>query len=208
MFPLTHAVRSGDLAETLRLLRDGASGDVDGERDDDQGWTPLFWAARDGRADLVAALLACGADPLAKDVDGQTPVDQARATKRAELVRLFEALIAPPKKRPASKKPRASPRKATASSKLTDGTRFAALIQSPSPMRYHIELPVSLAKEVGGFVRISIAGRAPSRCPVDTVGKKRLVRVLGRMLTAAGVDEGDRVEVEVAPITRSARRST
>jgi hypothetical protein len=52
------------------------------------GWTPLHTAAWEGHADVVAALIANGADVNAKDNDGKTPLHWAM---NADVV---EALIA------------------------------------------------------------------------------------------------------------------
>ena len=63
--PLISAIKSGDLDEAGRLIAAGADVNVRlpmvGSPDDD--YTPLAIAAREGRADIVRALLEAGADP-------------------------------------------------------------------------------------------------------------------------------------------------
>jgi ankyrin repeat protein len=57
--PLHRAARTGDLAELEQILTDGGAVDAENRI----GYTPLMEASREGHADIVARLLAAGADP-------------------------------------------------------------------------------------------------------------------------------------------------
>ena len=53
-----------------------AGGDV--EAKDEDGETPLHWAAAEGHVYVIRALVAAGADVEAKNKDGKTPRDLAK----------------------------------------------------------------------------------------------------------------------------------
>jgi ankyrin repeat protein/TolB-like protein len=71
LYTLRAAARIGSLPEVERLFRAGA--DVN-EKEDSSGFTPLHIAVLYGYEDIVEALLAKGADPNQKDVNGDTPL--------------------------------------------------------------------------------------------------------------------------------------
>ncbi|TAL38914.1 MAG: ankyrin repeat domain-containing protein [Alphaproteobacteria bacterium] len=72
---LIYAVAQGQRDLTTSLLSAGASTELA----DDAGNTPLMHAARLCLHELVVSLLEGGANPLAKNSDGQTAFDAARA---------------------------------------------------------------------------------------------------------------------------------
>ncbi len=85
---LGETCRWGQLKSLAWLLAHGANP----RAADNQGWTPLHYAARRGLNERVLAdLVAAGADTEARDAEGQTPLDLARAGKRAKVVAWFEA---------------------------------------------------------------------------------------------------------------------
>jgi hypothetical protein len=84
---LIEAVKSGDLAGVEAQLGAGA----DPDQRDDQGWTPLCWAAGKGDVALVRALLDAGADAFATGRDLRTPYMIALAAGHAEAVRMLRA---------------------------------------------------------------------------------------------------------------------
>ena len=69
--PLMTAARTGSLAVVKTLLARGAL--VDG-KDDRRGQTALMWAAAEGHADIVQALIDGGADFRARLASGFTPL--------------------------------------------------------------------------------------------------------------------------------------
>lgn len=72
--PLLHAVHKNQLGSVEALL--------DGHADPNRavnGGTPLMWAAGYGYTPIVRLLLARGADPRLRDLDGETAVDYAVA---------------------------------------------------------------------------------------------------------------------------------
>lgn len=91
-----------DLPKAARLLQIGAKvngivGDV--------GWTPLGAQSAAGRPQIVALLLAHGADPAAKDKDGDTALDRAKyaagnhpelAASYAQIFRMLTAVAKHP----------------------------------------------------------------------------------------------------------------
>jgi ankyrin repeat protein len=80
-------IRWGRLASARWLIGRGAPVG----RADRRGWNALHYACSRGVApDLVGSLLAGGAPAQARDADGRTPLDVARATGRARLVELLE----------------------------------------------------------------------------------------------------------------------
>jgi ankyrin repeat protein len=68
---LFDAARSGDLAAVTRLLAAGVPADATGFPDVPWDQTPLMYAARHGHASVVAALLAAGASPAARDANAR-----------------------------------------------------------------------------------------------------------------------------------------
>lgn len=61
------------------------------------GSTPLHWAANCGSEQIVAMLLAAGADPTATDTSGKTPLDLAqRGGNEKVAVALLRAMPDPP----------------------------------------------------------------------------------------------------------------
>lgn len=106
MSSLVGAVRDGDVASVRRMLADGADPNapegvndwtplihavhknqigsvaalLDGHADPNRaihGGTPLMWAAGYGYTPIVRLLLARGADPRLRDLDGDTALDWA-----------------------------------------------------------------------------------------------------------------------------------
>ncbi|KAL3160023.1 hypothetical protein ABBQ38_010409 [Trebouxia sp. C0009 RCD-2024] len=62
-----------DASGVEQMLKTGAQVD----QRDDQGCTPLHWAADRGSQQVIKTLLAHGADVNAADIDGQTPLQYA-----------------------------------------------------------------------------------------------------------------------------------
>lgn len=71
------------------LVRAGARVDA---CDSVQRTTPLHMAARRGKVAVAEALLACGADPAARDRRGDTPLDRARNCRKKEVAELLAAI--------------------------------------------------------------------------------------------------------------------
>lgn len=82
---LINAVRNGRQEELIQILSDGSDPNVR----DEQGWTPLNWAAGRGDAEAVKTLLDHGADPTATGRDNRTPLMIAKAAGRSDVVRLL-----------------------------------------------------------------------------------------------------------------------
>jgi hypothetical protein len=82
---LIEAVQAGDLATVEALLASGA----DMHQQDEQGWTPLNWAAGKGDVAIVESLLKHGADVFTVGRDQRTPYMIALAAARVEAARLL-----------------------------------------------------------------------------------------------------------------------
>ena len=65
----------GNIATVELLLKAGANANAS----DNNGMTPIIWAARYGDAERVEALVAAGADPAVKDGAGKDAADYAMA---------------------------------------------------------------------------------------------------------------------------------
>lgn len=68
------AARAGDAAF---LSTSTPTHDQLNSRDQIRGWTPLHYAARHNRIDMIHKLLESGSDPMAKDKEGRTASDLA-----------------------------------------------------------------------------------------------------------------------------------
>lgn len=84
--PLASAAHQGDVAAVKTLL---ATTSADTAAD---GWTPLIWATRAGRLEVMTQLLDAGADPNRSDGrQGWTPLMHALHTQRLAAARLLLA---------------------------------------------------------------------------------------------------------------------
>ncbi len=82
---LTHAMIHGQEEIVKLLILYGA----DLNAKNNQGWTPLMWAAECGGANIVRILLNHGADALVKDRDGDTALMIAVYHGNEEIVKLL-----------------------------------------------------------------------------------------------------------------------
>lgn len=82
---LIAAVQEGNAARVRELLNAGA----DLHQQDDQGWTPLNWAAGRGDVGLVRLLLDEGADITKTGRDLRTPLMIAKAAGRDEVAAIL-----------------------------------------------------------------------------------------------------------------------
>lgn len=83
---LIEAVKTGQLTEVEEALNSGA----DVHQQDEQGWTPLNWAAGKGNVEIVTLLLDRGADAFRVGRDQRTPYKIALAAKHIEVARLLK----------------------------------------------------------------------------------------------------------------------
>lgn len=83
---LIDAVKTGQLAKVEEALNAGA--DID--QQDEQGWTPLNWAAGRGSVEIVSLLLNRGADVSRTGRDQRTPYKIALAAKHVDVARLLK----------------------------------------------------------------------------------------------------------------------
>lgn len=89
-FELCNAAGLGDIDGAIACIARGAkvnNADYDGR-------TPLHIACSDGQEAMVELLLENGANPLAKDRWGSTPLDDARRHEFAEIISFIEHFIA------------------------------------------------------------------------------------------------------------------
>ncbi len=101
--PLVHAILADDADAAIVGLLVARGADVN-RADAGQRWTPLHFAARDQRADLVRLLLDAGADVDPVDSFGNTPLWRAVMTAQGNLdtVHLLVARGADPRRANAS----------------------------------------------------------------------------------------------------------
>lgn len=83
---LIDAVKTGQLAKVEEVLNSGA----DIHQQDEQGWTPLNWAAGRGDLEIVRLLLDRGADVFRVGRDRRTPYKIAVAARHVEVARLLK----------------------------------------------------------------------------------------------------------------------
>jgi uncharacterized protein len=83
---LIDAVKSGELAKVEELLNSGS----DIHQPDEQGWTPLNWAAGRGDPNMVKLLLNRGADVLCVGEDQRTPYKISLAARHTDVARLLK----------------------------------------------------------------------------------------------------------------------
>lgn len=82
---LIEAVKAGNAYAVTELIDSG----VDVNQQDEQGWTPLNWAAGKGDTAILRSLLDRGADPSKVGRDERTPYMIALAAGQAEAARLL-----------------------------------------------------------------------------------------------------------------------
>ena len=75
-----YAAADGRLDEVLRLLAAGADANVR----DDNGWSPLHFAAQSASAQIAEALLATGAEVDPRNSAGSTPLSNAVFSSRGD----------------------------------------------------------------------------------------------------------------------------
>ena len=85
---LIEAVKAGDYETAETLI--GKGGDIN--QQDQQGWTPLNFAAGKGNLPLVKLLVEKGADTLRTGRDMRTPYMIALAAGRVEVVKYLRAI--------------------------------------------------------------------------------------------------------------------
>ena len=83
---LIDAVKTGQRAKVEEALNAGA----DIHQQDEQGWTPLNWAAGRGDLELVEFLINRGADAFRVGRDQRTPYKIALAAKHVDVARLLK----------------------------------------------------------------------------------------------------------------------
>lgn len=83
---LIEAVKTGQPAKVEETLSAGA----DIHQQDEQGWTPLNWAAGQGSVEIVKLLLDRGADVFRTGRDQRTPYKIALAAKHTDVARLLK----------------------------------------------------------------------------------------------------------------------
>jgi uncharacterized protein len=83
---LIDAVKTGQPAKVEEALNAGA----DIHEQDEQGWTPLNWAAGKGSVEIVSLLLNRGADVFRTGRDQRTPYKIALAAKHTDVARLLK----------------------------------------------------------------------------------------------------------------------
>ena len=83
---LIDAVKTGQSAKVEEALNAGA----DIHQQDEQGWTPLNWAAGKGSVEIVSLLLNRGADVFRTGRDQRTPYKIALAAKHTDVARLLK----------------------------------------------------------------------------------------------------------------------
>ena len=81
------AIQHVSIEDVKRRLADGA--DVNAK--DDDGWTPLFYAADEGHKEIAELFIAAGADVNAKTGRGFTPLYMAASGGHKEIVELLIA---------------------------------------------------------------------------------------------------------------------
>jgi len=79
-------VKTGELAKVEEVLNSGA----DIHQQDEQGWTPLNWAAGRGDVDMVKLLLDRGADVFRLGRDQRTPYKISLAARHTDVARLLK----------------------------------------------------------------------------------------------------------------------
>jgi len=83
---LIEAVKTGQPAKVQAALNAGAGV----HQQDEQGWTPLNWAAGKGNVEIVSLLLNRGADVFRTGQDQRTPYKIALAAKHTDVARLLK----------------------------------------------------------------------------------------------------------------------
>ena len=79
-----HVVAKGDEAAVRSRLDAGADANVQ----DDDGATPLHWAADRGLTSMAALLLEAGANHSIPDESGMTPLHYAAMNDRDEVIKI------------------------------------------------------------------------------------------------------------------------
>ena len=82
---LINAVKARDLSTMRELIEAG----IDINQHDEQGWTPLNWAAGKGDIEMVRLLVEKGADILKVGRDMRTPYMIALAAARVDVVKFL-----------------------------------------------------------------------------------------------------------------------
>jgi uncharacterized protein len=83
---LIEAVKTGQLAKVEEALN--ANADI--HQQDEQGWTPLNWAAGKGDVEIAGLLLDRGADVFRVGRDQRTPYKIALAARHTDVARLLK----------------------------------------------------------------------------------------------------------------------
>jgi hypothetical protein len=119
---LIEAVKSGDYQKAEELLQNGA----DVNQGDEQGWTPLNFAAGKGNLPLVKLLVEKGADTLKVGRDQRTPYMIALAAGRVSVVEYLREV----EDRHAGEKPGRAERKYCKAYHLGDLRKFPGWSES------------------------------------------------------------------------------